>query len=160
MYPQESFALGFALYEIGEHDEATVYLLHGALRYPRTARMLAGLKTRTRPASYEEAEDHNTGVDLVRDIHQYLTTRSRRGKTFLKKLMEREAVMALTDEAATVRLKWHEERGSDRKWFDRMTEMSNIEFARAQATVLSGRPAKSLSRKPLRLVTRGPLEAE
>lgn len=162
LYRQESFALGFALHEMGEQDEGTVYLLHGALKYPRTARMLVGMKTRTRPASYDEVEDHNTGVDLGRDIHQYLIGKSRGGRAFLKKLIEREAVVALIDEAETVRLKWHEERGTDRKWFDRMTEMSEIEFARSQAKVLFGAGEVNAKRKtrPIRLVTRGPLEAQ
>lgn len=144
IHPQESFALGFALQELGKHDEATVYLLHGALKYPRTARMLAGMTTRTKPASYDEAQDHNTGVELLRDIHQYLSTRGCGGRSFLKKLLERDAVVALTDEVETVRLKWHEERGTDRKWFDRLTVMSKIEFAREQTRVLSGAgPAKT-----------------
>jgi len=162
LYPQESFTLGFALYETGEHDEATVYLLHGAMKYPRTARMLTGTKMRTKPASYDEAEDHNTGVDLLRDISQYLGARARGGKAFLKKLVEREQVVALIDEAETVRMRWSEERGTDRKWFDRMTEMGKIEFAREQATVLSGASAvKSTGKnRSIRVVTRGPLEAQ
>lgn len=162
LYAQESFTLGFALYELGEHEEATVYLLHGALRYPRTARMLAGMKRRTNPASYDEVEDHNIGVDLARDIQQYLSTRGRGGRSFLKKLIEQEAVVALMDEAETVRLRWHEERGTDRKWFDRMTEMSGIEFAHEQAKALFGAGEGNGTSKSrhIRLVTRGPLEAQ
>ncbi len=162
LYPEESFTLGFALHELGDPAEATVYLLHGALRFPRTARMLAGVKTRARPAGHVEVNDHNIGVELLRDIHQYLTARAPGGRSFLKKLIQRQAVSEMMDEAETVRLRWQEERGSNRTWFDRMTEMSTIELARQRATALcegAGTTApQAARRRSLRLVTRGPME--
>ncbi len=161
IYPQESFTLAFALHELGETDEAMAYLLHGALNHPRTALMLAGLTRATAPASFDEAEDHNLGVDLLRDIHQYLTGRGTKARSSLKALLQREPLAALLDEADEVRTKWHTNRSTDRTWFDRMTTMSSVEFAREIAKGLSMKATRTAPQsQPLRLATRGPLEQQ
>jgi tetratricopeptide (TPR) repeat protein len=131
IYSQESFTLSFALLELGDLDGAAVYALHGALKYPRAAQALAGLpQAQAAARTHEEADDEGLARELRRDLHAYLARHGRKTRAFLKDLLERRSVQLLLEEATTVRAKRHEERGGDRTWFDRMTQMSSIQFAR------------------------------
>jgi len=129
----ESLVAGFALFELHRYHDAISSFLHGALNYPRAARILAGLKT-PGPTSYDEARDHNTGVYLSRDLHAYLHGSRRRARTFLKRLLKDTHAAALLDEIQDVKKRWHEQhRTEEREAFDRMRLMESPQFARQEA---------------------------
>ncbi|MCK6574417.1 hypothetical protein L6V77_25320 [Myxococcota bacterium] len=132
IYPGETFALAFATFELGDMAGAAVYMLHAVIRFPRAARMLCGEKRRTDPKGYDEVNDHNTGGRLVRDLETYLEEH-RRAVAFLEALVGRPDVAALMEEARQVREQASANRGKDRTWFDRRTEMEGLPFARAKA---------------------------
>lgn len=140
IFPGESFIAGFAAFEQGRVHDARSYFLHGALNYPRSARMLT--KTRTRKVNgWDDARDHNNGVSLARSLHDFLARQSRSSKRFFKSFISDEDVKYLLDEVVEVSLRWHEERGTeDRTYFDRMTEMKTKAFAEFQAELLFGFP--------------------
>ena len=77
--PSGGFLTAFAYFELGQRDKALEAFLYGALNQPRAPRMLAGEKTRGKHSvtSRAEAEDHNTGVSLLRGLHAYLHGQSR-----------------------------------------------------------------------------------
>jgi hypothetical protein len=132
----ESLVAGLALFELHRYHDAISSLLHGALNYPRAARILAGLKT-AGPTSYDEARDHNTGVHLSRDLHEYLHGSRRRARTFLKRLLKDTHAAALLDEIQDVKKRWHEQHRTDeRDAFDRMKHMKSPQFARQEGEKL------------------------
>ncbi|MCP4604140.1 MAG: tetratricopeptide repeat protein [Proteobacteria bacterium] len=133
IYPHENLPLAFALHEIGDEYEARVHFLAGAIRFPRSARMLCGYSRTTDPKAYEEVEDHNSGVHSLRDLTHYLSSRTGRTTRFFKETLRHRAVSRMVDEAKDVRHKWRENRSADRTWFDRMTEMESFEFAESKA---------------------------
>lgn len=134
LWPSESFVAAFAAFELGDREDALARWLHATIQRPRAARMLVGLRRSTKPSSYEEAEDHNTGVDLTQTLSAYL--RRRRSRRFFKGLTASAEVVALIDDYMAVRRARKEERGEDRTAFRRMTEMQTPEYARARAAEL------------------------
>jgi tetratricopeptide (TPR) repeat protein len=135
IYPEETFALAFATFELGDRKAAAAYMLHAVIRFPRAARMLCGEKRRTAPKGYEEVNDHNTGVGLLRDLETYLKEH-RKAVGFLKEFMGRPEVVALVEEAKQVREKASANRTEDRTWYDRRAEMEGLPFAQAKAIEL------------------------
>jgi hypothetical protein len=113
--------------------------LHAALNHPRAARMLAGEKTRGNQTavSRDEAEDHNTGVSLLRGLHAYLRDQSRASRRFFRDVVHDARVMRLLDESAAVVGRWYEQhRTGEREAFDRMQRMRSLEFAQIDAAKL------------------------
>jgi hypothetical protein len=94
--------------------------------------MLAGLRT-PEPKSSEEARDHNTGVGMLRSLHTYLKTRSRRSRMFFGSVVRDARVVQLMDESIAIVRRWHDDRSSDRTAFDRMKLIHSPEFARSEA---------------------------
>jgi tetratricopeptide (TPR) repeat protein len=132
LWPSESFIAAFAAFELGRQDEAMEYFLHAALNHPRAARMLLGYQTRepnTRPR--HEVEDHNEGVHLTRDLHDYLNKRRTKGERCFKRLLG-EAKPLIEHRHDAIR-RWHLERSEDRADFDTMQEMASPEFAQQEA---------------------------
>jgi hypothetical protein len=98
--------------------------------------MLTGLKT-PRPTSYDEARDHNAGVNLSRNLHEYLYGSRRRSRTFLKRVLKETCAAELLDEIQDVTKSWHEQRSThDREAFERMNLMKSPEFARKESEKL------------------------
>jgi tetratricopeptide (TPR) repeat protein len=133
--PPEGFVEAFALFELGQTGNALAAFLGAALHYPQAARMLVGLRTPA-PKSSEEARDHNTGVSMLRSLHAYLKTHSRRSKTFFSSVVHDPRVVQLLDESIAVVRRWHEDRSGDRSAFDRMKLIQSREFARSEANKL------------------------
>ena len=134
--PSGGFLTAFAYFELGQRDKALEAFLYGALNHPRAARMLAGEKTRGKHSvtSRDEAEDHDTGVSLLRGLHAYLRRQSRVSRRFFRDIVHDVRVMCLLDESATVVRRWHEQhRTGERQAFDRMQRMRSLEFAKAEA---------------------------
>ncbi len=132
-YPHENLPLAFAYYEIGAKREARVHFLAGAIRFPRSARMLCGYSRTTEPKTFEEVDDHNNGVYCLRDLTHYLSNRPPRTIRFFKGILRDSTVGGLIDEAQNVRRKWSENRSDDRTWFDRMKVMESFAFAESKA---------------------------
>ena len=98
--------------------------------------MLGGEKTRGKRTvtSRDEAEDHNTGVSLLRGLHAYLHGQSRVSRRFFRDVVDDARVMRLLDESAAVVRRWHEQhRTGEREAFDRMRVIRSPEFANAEA---------------------------
>ncbi len=132
----ESLLAGFALYELGSLQDATVCFLHGALNFPRAAKILTGIRT-NRPGNHEEARDNNAGLDIRADIHKYLSGPGRRAVRFFKSFLERPEADGLISKIEDVRKRWAEERRTDnREASDLMRQMRTLEFARQEAEKL------------------------
>jgi hypothetical protein len=134
-----SFLAAFALFEVGEHQAALEWFLHGALNYPRAARMLAGDKARRVPTvtSAEEARDHNTGVSLLCALHAFLRRQSRGSRRFFRDLVRDARVARLLDDSVAAVRRWHEQHPTGgREAFDQMQRMRSRQFATLEAGTL------------------------
>lgn len=134
--PAGGFLAAFASFELGQRDQALGAFLHAALTHPRAARILAGEKMRGKHTvtSRYEAEDHNTGVSLLRSLHAFLRGQPRASRRFFRDIVRDARVMRLLDESATVVRRWHEQHPTgEREAFDRMQLMRSPEFAKAEA---------------------------
>jgi tetratricopeptide (TPR) repeat protein len=139
LHAGDSFLAAFALFELGEHEEALELFLHGALNYPRAARMLAAEKVRRAPTvtSAEEADDHNNGVSLLRALHAFLRRQPRASRRFFRDLVRDGRVTQLLDESVAVVRRWHEQHPTgEREAFDQMQRMRSRQFAKVEAGTL------------------------
>jgi len=96
--------------------------------------MLAGFKGPSRKIeSRKEADDHNGGIELSRDLRDYFQKRPS-GRDLLKRLLKLDRVDAILDEAENVeRRRGHQVGKGHREAFDRMLEMEKLPFARERA---------------------------
>jgi tetratricopeptide (TPR) repeat protein len=134
----ESIVAALAFFEMGRLDDAASFFLHGALNFPRAAKMVAGLRTSS-PKNHEESRDHNAGVDILRNLDRYLQGAGRKSRRSFKRLVEDPEVGALLTEMESVKKRWYEQhRTGDREAFDRMHIMQAPEFARSKAARLAG----------------------
>ncbi len=123
----------FALFELGRGEEVLGRFLHGALNHPRAARMILGERTPA-PKSFDEAQDHNAGVSLLRALHAYLNRRARTARRFFGALIRDPRVATLLEEiVAVVRRRNEQHPTGKREAFDRMLLMHSREFANAEA---------------------------
>ena len=137
--PAGGFVAAFAYVELGQREQALVAFLHGALNHPRAARMLASERTRGKHTvtSPDEAEDHNTGVSLLRGLHAYVHGQSRISRRFFRDVIGDARVVRLLDEGVAVVRRWHEQhRTGEREAFDRMQRRRSLEFAKTEAAKL------------------------
>lgn len=132
IYPWANLPLAFALFEIGDREEALVCLLRGVIEHPRAARIVLGLASDD-PTCMNEARDHNTGVQMLRDLDAFLADRDEDFDRFFFGVLDAEPVKAAVGAYREARARWQEERGHDRTWFTRMKEMRTEEHARALA---------------------------
>ena len=130
--PSESIVAAFAAFELGRQDEARALFLHAALNKPRTVGMLLGARF-ARPKDNEEVDDHNTGVNLLRTLDDYLRKRRPAARRFFNDLCKSEQVTSYRKELEDVTRRWREDRkGQDRTPFDRMSRLRSWEFARGE----------------------------
>ena len=112
--------------------------LHGALNFPRAARILVGILTKS-PRNHDEAKDYNTGIDLYRDLSGYRRKFGRRARRFFKGVLKNPQVMKLIEELGDVTRRWRTQRSAgERKAFDRMNEMKTPQFASRESVKLTG----------------------
>ena len=134
----ESLVAAFALYELSRMEDAASSFLHGALNFPRAAKILVGIRTKS-PKNRDEALDHNAGVDIRRNLESYMLGRGRRSNRFFKRFLEQPRVSELLAEIEEVRKRWHDQhRTGEREAFDRMHQMQTPEFARRETEKLAG----------------------
>jgi hypothetical protein len=128
-----SLVAALAFFEVGRQRAALASFLHGALNAPRAARMVLGFKDRT-PRSSDEVRDHNTGIDLRRDLHTYLRGGRRPSLRFFARTVAVPEVAGLLREIEAVVVRWHEQhRTSEREAFKRMNLMHSLAFAEERA---------------------------
>jgi tetratricopeptide (TPR) repeat protein len=130
--PLESLLAAFAAFELGDRLEAATGFIHAMLNNPRAVAIQIGRKM-PRPVTYEEAEDHNSGVEMASALAGYIARFPRPGRTFFSSLWdgstEDRTLLANTVAA------WRAERGADRQYYDLMMEMRTVGFARRRALV-------------------------
>ena len=136
LWPHYAFIAGFAAFELGNEVDALTWFLHAAINNPRAARMLLGVRERTKPANSWEAEDHNQGVEFSRTLRRYLASQSKKAKKFFRGLMSRTEVIAMLDEVEDVRARRLKQRDGTREAFDRRREMESMEYAVQRAKEL------------------------
>lgn len=135
LFPAEGFVAAFALHEEGKDAEAVTWFLHGALNFPRAARILLGFRE-DKVESADEARDHNTGVELAQRLKAYMGNRFPRSRRFFEKIMNSPQVDALLDETKHVvrrRAHQHAGKGKQREAFDRMLQMRTSDYAKERA---------------------------
>lgn len=133
-WPEEDFIAAFASFELGDHDDALARWLHAAIQRPRAAQMLLGGSSRGKPSGFEEVEDHNAGVCLVRALGGYLNRKP--PVRFFAAINASPEVGELRRAYAAAVKAWRTERGGDRSGYGLMMEMGTSQFARAKATGL------------------------
>ncbi len=99
--PDANLLGALALFELGRTEEAVSRCLHGALNYPRAARMLLEERTSC-PQSNDEIRDHDAGVAISRSLQAYRGARSPAARRFFRRLVRDPRVVALLDEVTTV----------------------------------------------------------
>lgn len=133
LMPTASLVAALASFEIGDHRQATFLFLHGALHSPRAARMLVGVRT-GRPKGHDEVSDYNHGVQLRQALGGYLHTWNVASRRFFRQLVGHPRTVALLDEMENVVRQRHEQHPTgEREAFNRMQEMREPAFARAEA---------------------------
>jgi tetratricopeptide (TPR) repeat protein len=137
-FASDSLVLGFALYELGSPLEALESFLHGALNRPRAARMLTGGDSPA-PGSFEESEDHNEGVELLRQLDPYFEKRSPESARFFKRIVSAEPVVALMNAKEDAVLRWERARSAagKRADFELFHRMRTLDYARERAQELA-----------------------
>jgi tetratricopeptide (TPR) repeat protein len=128
-----SLAAALAFFEVGRQRAALASFLHGALNAPRAARMVLGFKDRA-PRSSDAVGDHNTGIDLRRDLHAYLRDGRRPSLRFFVRVVAGPDVAGLLKEIEAVVVRWHEQHPTGkREAFARMNLMHSMPFAEERA---------------------------
>ena len=90
MHPSEGFIEAFALYELGDKEDAEAVFARTFLLYPRAARRLLGVKgAGGMPQGHKEIGDHATGRDLLRSLHAYLLKQRMDSKAFFRRVILR-----------------------------------------------------------------------
>jgi tetratricopeptide (TPR) repeat protein len=132
----ESLLAAFALSELGCIEDAASCFLHGALNFPRSAKILVGIQTKP-PKNHDEAVDNNAGVDIRKDLHKYLSASGRKSIRFFKCFFETPRVSKLLSEMEAAKKRWAAERHSEkREAYDLMMQMQTPSFARQEAKEL------------------------
>lgn len=130
-----SLVAALALREMGMIERALASFLHGALNFPRAARMLLGASAST-PRDPDQIIGHNHGVYLLRDLDAYLRRRRKAVSSFFGPVLRAQAVTDLLAEREACARRWFEERANDRRDFDRLQALKSREFAIAKAAEL------------------------
>jgi tetratricopeptide (TPR) repeat protein len=131
--PSAGFTEGFAQFALGFPEESLAAFLHAALRYPLAARILVGAPSPA-PKSQWEAEDHNLGIALRRNLHAYLKKQRPAAREFFLRLVRDPRVSHLLDESLATAKRWRAQRHpTDRTDFDRLQLLRSRAFARSEA---------------------------
>jgi tetratricopeptide (TPR) repeat protein len=135
--PSEGFVAGYALFELGRMDEATLWFLYAALNNPHTAMILCDLP-KPKPVTYTETEDHNSAVELLRSLPRFFKLQSSKSTRFFRKLVGSDVVKGLLKESIECQRKHVDNRTTGREHFDRLREIESLKFARKLSKELIG----------------------
>lgn len=134
-HPSEGFTLGFALFELGRHVEAAEWFLHASLNDPHSAHMLVDLSI-TKPKTYHEVEDHNSGISLIASLPRFFKTQSKASSKFFHNLIANPEVKSLLAEVMKCSRDHSDREKSTRESFLRWTELKDHSFAQKKAKEL------------------------
>lgn len=136
--PAMGFVSAFAAYELGRRSDAVVALLHASLNHPRGAARIVLDKAGKRAASYDEAQDDETGWATFCLMQNYLADRrSHEARQFCRGILKNPGVAALLTEVEAQRKRRHEEHAKGgRDAFDALLKMGSATYARAAAARL------------------------
>ncbi len=137
IWPEHSYIAAFASFELGRPGDARAWFLHALLNMPHAGHLVLRLR-HPRPADSFEADDHNAGVELLRDLAPYFEGRRAAVRRFFVELAKRDEVKRLLVEKRRVTKAWKEDRSiDDRTAYDRMMLMKTVAFAREEAASLA-----------------------
>lgn len=134
MSPSEGFIAGYALFELGRHQEALELFLHASLNNPHTASILLDGK-KPKPLTMSEVEDHNSGIELCRLLPRFFQMQSKQSRKFFKKLRENGTLKELLEMAVQC-TRTHSAKTDNkvhRENFDRWHELQSRDFAEKRA---------------------------
>lgn len=135
IHPSESLVAAFALFESGNRPGAAIHFLHALLNHPHATRIVLGLRI-GKPSNYDEAEDHNTGVELLQCLGGYLGERQRVLRRLFEPLLKLPGVRDLENRAAEL-LRIRQDRTTadekPRAAFKTLQELQSPEFAASEA---------------------------
>lgn len=123
-------------FELGNYQDCLLWFLHASLNSPHTAHVLSD-KSKLKPKTLSEVEDHNSGIMLARSLPRFFQLRSKASRKFFNKFMDNLEVKQLLAEVVRCD-RTHSDRqaNSDRTYFDRWLELKRLDFARKTATSL------------------------
>jgi tetratricopeptide (TPR) repeat protein len=134
--PDEGFILGYALFELGSYKDCLIWFLHASLNSPHTAYLLTD-KSKPKPKTFSEVEDHNSGIMQARSLPRFFQLQSKASRKFFTKFMENQEVKELLAEVVRCDQKHSDGHAkSDRTYFDRWLELKSLAFARKTAKTL------------------------
>jgi hypothetical protein len=95
--------------------------------------MLCGINT-GEPVHFDQVEDHNAGVGLLKNLQDYLSNQSPAVRHFYEQLLAHPIVSSLIEEMEAVIAQGYERNNGEwRDGFDRMSEMRSADFIGIQA---------------------------
>lgn len=132
-WPVHSFIAAFAGFELGRARQADASFLHGLLNLPHAGHQLVGAPCPD-PENLHEAQDHDEGVELVRDLEAYLAGDCQAARRHFGRLLQYERTKHLLEEKRQLTLRWDSRSDErDRDVYERMTRMATVEFAHLEA---------------------------
>lgn len=118
MDASESLIAAFALFELGRVGDAAAMFLHGALSFPRAAKILVGIHTSS-PRNHDEAVDHSAGIEIQKDLKEYLSGSARKSIRIFKCVFDHPRVSKLLSQMEEVKRRWGQQyRTGEREAFD------------------------------------------
>lgn len=142
----DSLLAGLAAVEREEIPLARTELVTAILGAPRTVAVVLDFRT-TEPQTFPETEDHNQGVELCASLASYLTKRNAKSKRFTRQLWQHPLLDSLRHEIETLERKRMVVTNSDRRSFERLTEIRSRAFAeRTAETIATERTTKGTRR--------------
>ncbi len=136
LFPSESLIAAFAFFELGRYDDVLRHFIYGTLNYPKASHMLHSIQT-CAPKTSDEISDHNTGVDLVRSLHDFRRNQSRKSKTFFQALLKHPKITAPIHECEEIAKKRNTKNSTlRRKVLNRLRRIRSFEFAQEEAEKL------------------------
>lgn len=127
VHPYLGFVAAFANYELGDIKEAAKYFIYASLNNPHSAHLLVDKKM-VKPATAEEVEDHNNGLNLIYSLPRFWQLQSAKSKKFFRKLIDREDIQKCIAESLHCGRIFYSQRVSDEE-FERWHHLRSIEFA-------------------------------
>jgi hypothetical protein len=112
--------------------DALTHFVFAAINAPFAAHMMADFR-KEKPKSYDEAQDHNSAVDLWNSTLPFRSNLQSSQK-FFQKVMRDTRMVKLLEESKRVTQRLFESKDDTRKeFFDRKQQMETWEYAARQA---------------------------
>ncbi len=130
----DALMVALASFELGRLDVARTSFIRASLVGPRTVAIVLGYKSPA-PKSFDEAEDHNAGVDLRASLDGFLRRQSAKSKRFARDVFDSPLLRASREEVAT--LERLQASAPAREHLDRLRTIRSAEFANRLAAEIA-----------------------